>query len=225
MPGLMACREEYDEQPLRRRPHLRISAHDHPDRGPHRDPQGPRRRRPLVLVQHLLHPGPRRCRHCPRRGRCRLRLEGRDPRGVLGVHPQRAHLARGDGKGPDDSSSTTAVTRPSSSTREGGRGPSSRTAPSPTPAPPTSRVQDCAHLIKRLLESGETDKWTRSPRRCDGVSEETTTGVHRLYRWRRGRAARSRPSTSTTPSPSPSSTTSTAASTPSSTASSVPPTS
>jgi len=36
-------------------------------------------------------------------------------------------------------------------------------------------------IIKRLLESGETDKWNKIATRCFGVSEETTTGVHRLY--------------------------------------------
>jgi len=36
-------------------------------------------------------------------------------------------------------------------------------------------------IIKRILESGETDKWNKMATRCMGVSEETTTGVHRLY--------------------------------------------
>jgi adenosylhomocysteinase len=36
-------------------------------------------------------------------------------------------------------------------------------------------------IIKRLLESGETNKWNAIAKRCKGVSEETTTGVHRLY--------------------------------------------
>ena len=36
-------------------------------------------------------------------------------------------------------------------------------------------------IIKRLLEAGETDKWDKIAARCKGVSEETTTGVHRLY--------------------------------------------
>lgn len=36
-------------------------------------------------------------------------------------------------------------------------------------------------IIKRILESGETDKWNKIAKRCQGVSEETTTGVHRLY--------------------------------------------
>merc|ERR1712238_244126 len=36
-------------------------------------------------------------------------------------------------------------------------------------------------IIKRLLKSGVTDKWNKISSRCKGVSEETTTGVHRLY--------------------------------------------
>lgn len=37
-------------------------------------------------------------------------------------------------------------------------------------------------LIKRLIEAGEHDRWTRQIAALIGVSEETTTGVHRLYR-------------------------------------------
>jgi adenosylhomocysteinase len=36
-------------------------------------------------------------------------------------------------------------------------------------------------ILRRLLEGGETDKWNKIAARCKGVSEETTTGVHRLY--------------------------------------------
>merc|ERR1712003_227943 len=36
-------------------------------------------------------------------------------------------------------------------------------------------------IIKRLLQEGTTDKWNKIATRCMGVSEETTTGVHRLY--------------------------------------------
>merc|ERR1712178_207856 len=35
-------------------------------------------------------------------------------------------------------------------------------------------------IIKQLLEKGVTDKWTKYADRMVGVSEETTTGVHRL---------------------------------------------
>mmetsp|Transcript_1304 Transcript_1304/g.1746 ORF Transcript_1304/g.1746 Transcript_1304/m.1746 type:complete len:483 (-) Transcript_1304:52-1500(-) len=36
-------------------------------------------------------------------------------------------------------------------------------------------------IVKRILETGITDKWNSIATRCMGVSEETTTGVHRLY--------------------------------------------
>jgi adenosylhomocysteinase len=36
-------------------------------------------------------------------------------------------------------------------------------------------------ILKRILGTGETDKWNKIASRCAGVSEETTTGVHRLY--------------------------------------------
>lgn len=36
-------------------------------------------------------------------------------------------------------------------------------------------------MIKRGLENGETDRWTRQIAALIGISEETTTGVHRLY--------------------------------------------
>ncbi len=67
------------------RPHHRLAAHDHSDRRAHRDAGRTRRHGPLGIVQHLLHAGPRRCRN-RRRRRPRLRLEGRDARGILVVH-------------------------------------------------------------------------------------------------------------------------------------------
>merc|ERR1719326_413825 len=36
-------------------------------------------------------------------------------------------------------------------------------------------------IIRRILLSGDVDKWNKISSRCVGVSEETTTGVHRLY--------------------------------------------
>jgi len=36
-------------------------------------------------------------------------------------------------------------------------------------------------IVKRILLTGETDKWNKIADRMEGVSEETTTGVHRLY--------------------------------------------
>merc|ERR1719213_979103 len=53
--------------------------------------------------------------------------------------------------------------------------------PSPILPPLTTLNSRSFTIIKRLLESGETDKWNKIASRCHGVSEETTTGVHRLY--------------------------------------------
>ena len=36
-------------------------------------------------------------------------------------------------------------------------------------------------IIKRKLESGETDKWKKIVNTCTGFSEETSTGFHHLY--------------------------------------------
>ena len=86
MPGLMSIRAQIRQrQAAGGRPRHRLAAHDHSDRGAHRDAGRSRRRRALGKLQHLLHPGPRRCRHCRRR-RPGLRLEGRDARRILVVH-------------------------------------------------------------------------------------------------------------------------------------------
>ena len=92
MPGLMALREEFgDQQAAEGRAHRRLPAHDHPDRGADRDPAGARRHRALVVVQHLLHPGPCRRRH-RRRRHAGVRLEGHERGRILVVH--RADHAR-----------------------------------------------------------------------------------------------------------------------------------
>ena len=85
MPGLMAIRRKYAEREAARgRAHHRLAAHDHPDRGAHRDAGRAGRFRALGKLQHLLHPGPRRRRH-RRHRRARLRVEGRVARRLLVV--------------------------------------------------------------------------------------------------------------------------------------------
>ena len=64
-------------------------------------------------------------------------------------------------------------------------------------------------LIRKGFES-DKPKWTKIAESVKGVTEETTTGVLRLYQFAAAGELRSRPSTSTTRSPSPSSITSTA---------------
>ena len=95
MPGLMSLRVGVRRGPAAQgRSRHRLAAHDRPDGGADRDAGRARRRRPLVLVQHLLHPGPRR-RRDRRRRHPGVRLEGRDARGVLVVHRAGADVARG----------------------------------------------------------------------------------------------------------------------------------
>ena len=106
MPGLMALRAEFgDTKPLTG---ARITGSLHmtiQTGGAHRDADRPRRRRALGQLQHLLHPGPRRRRRRgrPRRHggqplrRARLRLEGRDARGLLVVHRAAVQVLRRPG--------------------------------------------------------------------------------------------------------------------------------
>ena len=107
-------------------------------------------------------------------GRTRLRLEGRDARGVLVVHragtavarrgrPQhdprrrrRRHTARPQGRG----------------VREGGR----------VPDPSTADSEEFEVVLTVLARSLAEDpgRWTSIANGIKGVTEETTTGVHRL---------------------------------------------
>jgi hypothetical protein len=108
MPGLMSIRKEVRRRAAAQgRARDRLAAHDDPDRRADRDAEGPRRRRALGLVQHLLDPGPRRRRD--RRGRhAGVRLEGRDAGGVLGLHARRAVVR--ERRRDRNWSSTTAAT-------------------------------------------------------------------------------------------------------------------
>ena len=185
MPGLMALRERVRRQPAPgRRPHHRLAAHDRADRRAHRDPGPPRRRGPLGVVQHLLHPGPRRRRH-RRRRRPRVRLEGRDPRGVLVVHRAGPALARR--RGPQHDPRRRRRRHPAGPPRGRVR---ARRARSPSSAAEDSEEYGLilATLNRTLREDGKL--WTRIAEGIKGVTEETTTGVHRLYqRHEAGQAA------------------------------------
>jgi adenosylhomocysteinase len=96
----------------------------------------------------------------------------------------------------------------------------------PHPPPTTTRKWTASSACSSRTFDERPDKphWHKIAKGIKGVSEETTTGVHRLYEMAATGSCCSRPSTSTTRSPSPSSTTSTAAASRWSTASSAPPT-
>ena len=57
-----------------------------------------------------------------------------------------------------------------------------KTGELPDPSKETNKEFACVlTIIRRNLEAGKTDKWTKMAAKIIGVSEETTTGVHRLY--------------------------------------------
>ena len=53
--------------------------------------------------------------------------------------------------------------------------------PAPEKVEGNAELQAVLTIIKEGLERGEKDKWTQMAANCHGISEETTTGVHRLH--------------------------------------------
>ena len=134
------------------------------------------------------------------------------------VHRAGARLA--DGEGPnmilDDGGDATLLVHKGVEYEKAGA----------VPDPADADNEELRIILTQLQRSlsRTPDRFTRMGRNILGVTEETTTGVHRLYQLPQPASCCSRPSTSTTRSPSRSSTTSTAAGTRSSTASTAPPT-
>ena len=189
MPGLMAMRERYgDEQPLKG---ARIAG------SLHMTIQtavlietlvGPRRRRPLGHLQHLLHPGPRR-----RRGRRRRRdgtvddppgtpvfaWKGETPGRVLGrgreglrLH-RRARRRGGPNMLLDDGGDITMLLHLGVEFEKAGAVPSQDTTDN-------EEFKEVLRVLARSLEANP-QRWTSIANDIKGVSEETTTGVLRLY--------------------------------------------
>ncbi len=83
----------------------------------------------------------------------------------------------GDGEGPnmilDDGGDATMMVLKGAEYEAAGK----------VPAPKDGDGEDWAELLKILAKIHETDKgrWTKVAKGIQGVSEETTTGVHRLY--------------------------------------------
>ena len=157
------------------RPHRRLAAHDDPDRGADRDADGARRRRALGLLQHLLDPGPRR-RRDRRRRHAGVRRQGREPGGLLGLHPQHLRVGRRRHAEHDPRRRRR---------RHAARSISACAPRTATPRSSTSRPTRKRKCSSPPSRSGSKDKprlvRERSPRTIKGVTEETTTGVHRLY--------------------------------------------
>ena len=126
--------------------------------------------------------GPRRHAGEPA-GRARVRLEGRDARGVLVVHRTGAALAGGriDPTAPagpnmilDDGGDATLLVHKGIEYERAGAVPDPARAPTPRSSASSSPL-----LTRSLAE--DPQRWTRIGEGIKGVTEETTTGVHRLY--------------------------------------------
>jgi adenosylhomocysteinase len=213
MPGLMAIRAEYaDAQPLKG---ARIMGSLHmtdPDRGAHRDARRARRRRALVscnifstqdhaAAAIVVGPegttdDPRACRCSPGRARRSRSTGGAPSRRCAGP------TAKGPNMILDDGGDATLLVH--KGTEFEGR--------CEVPEPHESDSDEWKVVLDLLSKSSRrTRPLDRSAGGILGVTEETTTGVHRLYQMRGDGSCCSRRSTSTTRSPSRSSTTSTAA--------------
>ena len=145
MPGLMALPQGVrGEQAAQGRAHRGLPPHDHPDRGPHRDPHGARRRGHLDELQHLLDPGPGGSGDC-QDGRAGLRVEGDDREGVLRLHRNAAHQRLQGRQGSEHD-------------------------------PGRRRHDLCANVIH-----DKHPEYFKGEDPIRGLTEETTTGVHRLY--------------------------------------------
>jgi hypothetical protein len=183
MPGLMAIREEFAPAPAAaRRAHRRLAAHDDPDRGADRDAAGARRRGALGLVQHLLDAGSRR-----RRDRRRAARR---------CSPTRARRSSSIGNSRTASSNGRTAQHANMILDDGGD--------ATLLLHLGSKAERDASLLQASRERGETALFAsiaatlkRDPQwystrlaAIRGVTEETTTGVKRLYQMARDGAAR-----------------------------------
>jgi adenosylhomocysteinase len=177
MPGLMAIREEYAAAAAQGRAHHRLAAHDHPDRGADRDAEGARRRGALGLVQHLLDPGPRRRRH-RRRRHAGVRRKGETleeywdytHRIFDGPRTAAPNMILDDGGDATCSCTWARAEKAATSSQPDGS--------------EEEEVILFAAIKKRQLKAKAPAGWTEDGAGIKGVSEETTTGVHRLYQMR-----------------------------------------
>ena len=187
MPGLMALRATVrGAEAARGRAHHGVAPHDGADGGPDRDARRPRRRRALGVVQHLQHAG-----HGRRRGRRRAHgHRAASPQGIA-VFAWKGEtleeywwctneaLVWPDGGGPDlivdDGGDATLLVHKGPRVRA--RRPRARR--STRRAIPRSGASSWRCV--RRLQREAPGQWQRISPKVRGVSEETTTGVHRLY--------------------------------------------
>ena len=128
----------------------------------------------LGLVQHLLDAGPRRRRD--RRDRhAGVRVEGRDARRILGLHARCGHASRATKVRElvvDDGGDVTLLIHKGYELEQGDKWVDSASS--------SHEEQVIKNLLKRVAKE-RPGFWTGVVKDWKGVSEETTTGVHRLY--------------------------------------------
>ena len=201
-----------------RRAHHRFAAHDHPDRRADRDADRPRRRSALGFVQHLLDPGPRRCRH-RRRGIPVFAVKGE----TLVEYWDYTHRIF---EWTDGGYSNMILDDGGDATLLLHLGAKAEKDQAVLIAKPGSEEETILFAaIKAKLAKDPTWYSEASGRRSRASPRKPPPACIASTRCMSAASCASRPSTSTTRSPSPSSTTSTAAANRWSTASSAPPTS
>ena len=175
MPGLMATRAEYrHEEAVEGRAHRRLAPHDHPDGRAHRDAGSARRRHPLGFVQHLLDPGPRRGGDRGGRDIPVFAVKGESLEEYWEY--TRKILEWGDGGTPnmilDDGGDATLLVHLGLRAEQGDTEFLDKAG--------SEEEEILFAFIKRTLK--ERKGWfAELAANIKGVSEETTTGVHRLY--------------------------------------------
>ena len=189
MPGLMSIREKYGaDEAAQGRAHHRLAAHDHRDRGAHRDARRARRVGALGLAATSSRTQDHAAAAIAADRHSGVRLEGRDARGILGLHARRRSRIPG-GKGPqlivDDGGDVTLLIHKGYELENG-----ERLGQHAERQPRRAGHQEPAQARPRKERPGF---WHEVVKDWHGVSEETTTGVHRLYQMLEKRqAARAR---------------------------------
>ena len=155
-----------------RRAHRRLAAHDDPDGGADRDAAGARRRGPLGLLQHLFDPGPRR-RGDRRHRHAGLRRQGREPQRVLGLYPSHLRMGRRRLAQHDPRRRRRRHAAPPSRHAGGDQRVGRR--------PSDQRGRGGAVRRDQGAPQAMPGWYSTVAGNIRGVTEETTTGVHRLY--------------------------------------------
>jgi hypothetical protein len=179
-PGFRARNARPDVHPQEIRPeaaqgraHHRLAAHDHRDGDPHRDARRTRRVRALGELQHFLDAGPRRRRHC-QAGIPVFAHKGESLEEYWDF--TLAALTHPGNKGPqlivDDGGDATLLIHKGYELENGDNWVN-------TPSD-NHEVAVIKALLKRVAKE-RPGFWHEVVKDWKGVSEETTTGVHRLY--------------------------------------------